>query len=203
MLPASGMVCARFPGTIALAKSRSTPNSTKPEARRRRYDHLRLEDTLGFLLSDVTRTMTRTFSARIAEHGVGMGIFQFLRILWEEDGLTQSQLAKRTRVREPSAADALYDLERRGLVRRVADSQDRRKVRVLLTAEGRKLYDLVMPDIAVTNEIMLSDFSAAEQNRLKSMLRRMRENLAAAETAISGRKNGASASGPRAPRDRG
>ena len=53
---------------------------------------------------------------------------------------------------------------------------------VLLTAEGRKLYDLVMPDIAATNGIMLAGFSAAEQELLKSMLRRIRENLAAAET---------------------
>jgi DNA-binding MarR family transcriptional regulator len=156
-----------------------------PTTRRSRFAHLRLEETLGFLLSDVTRTMTRTLSARIAAHGVGMGIFQFLRVLWEEDGLTQSQLAARTRMRGPSAADALYDLERRGLVRRVSDREDRRKVRVLLTPEARKLYDLVMPDIAVTNEIMLADFTPAEQERLKSMLRRMRENLAAAESSAA------------------
>ena len=92
-------------------------NSGKRASAQPRFDHLRLQETLGFLLSDATRTMTRTFSARIGAHGVGMGIFQFLRILWEEDGLTQSQLAARTRMRGPSAADALYDLERRGLVR--------------------------------------------------------------------------------------
>jgi DNA-binding MarR family transcriptional regulator len=149
--------------------------------RKQHFEHLRLEETLGFLLSEVTRTMVRTFSARIAAHGVGMGIFQFLRILWEEDGLTQGELAARTRMRGPSAADALYDLERRGLIRRVIDREDRRKVRVLLTPEGRKLYDLVMPDIALTNSVMLADFSVAEQERLKSMLRRIRENLATAE----------------------
>jgi MarR family transcriptional regulator, organic hydroperoxide resistance regulator len=167
-------------GESRVTRNRSV-DALAPAAADQRYDHLRLEDTLGFLLSDVTRTMTRIFSARIAEHGVGMGIFQFLRILWEEDGLTQRELAARTRMREPSAADALYDLERRGLVRRVADRDDRRKVRVLLTASGRKLYDLVMPDIALTNQIMLSRFSAAEQEELKGMLRRIRENLLAAE----------------------
>lgn len=167
-----------------MAKQRLGINGAKRRGRQPRFDHLRLEETLGFLLSDTTRTMTRTFSARIAEHGVGMGIFQFLRILWEEDGLTQGQLAARTRMRSPSAADALYDLERRGLVRRIADRADRRKVRVLLTAEGRRLYDLVMPDIALTNGIMLADFSAAEQKQLKSMLRRIRENLAAPEQSV-------------------
>jgi DNA-binding MarR family transcriptional regulator len=164
-----------------LAQKRSKPTTARADRRHRRYDHLRLEETLGFLLSDVTRSMTRVFSARIAEHAVGMGIFQFLRILWEEEGLTQSQLALRTRMREPSAADALYDLERRGLVRRVADAKDRRKVRVLLTPKGRKLYDVVMPNIAKTNDMMLSDFTPSEQERLKAMLRRIRKNLAAAE----------------------
>jgi DNA-binding MarR family transcriptional regulator len=142
-----------------------------------RYAHLRLEETVGFLLSDTVRTMTRTFSARIARHGVGMGIFQFLRVLWEEDGLTQVELAERTRVRGASAAGALHELERRGFVRRLADSRDRRKVRVLLTPKGRRLFYVVMPDIAVTNAAMLSGFTAAEQRSLKIMLHRMRRNL--------------------------
>ena len=107
-----------------------------------------------------------------------MGIFQFLRILWEEDGLSQSELASRTHMRGPSVANAIHDLERRGLVKRLADRADGRKVRVLLTPQGRRLYDLVMPDIAVTNQSMLADFSTAEQEMLKSMLRRIRCNLA-------------------------
>ena len=90
------------PGSRVTTK-RSTTNGAKPPAGSK-YDHLRLEETVGFLLSDSTRTMTRAFSARIAVHGVGMGIFQFLRILWEEDGLTQVELADRARMRGPSAA---------------------------------------------------------------------------------------------------
>lgn len=147
-----------------------------------RFAHLRLEETVGFLLSDTVRTMTRTFSARIAKHRVGMGIFQFLRVLWEDDGLTQVELAERTRMRGASAAGALHELERRGFVRRIADNYDRRKIRVLLTLKGRQLYDLVMPDIDITNRAMLADFDAAEQRMLKSMLQRMRRNLAEAST---------------------
>lgn len=163
-------------GSCRVAKARAKRTGAKSTAGR--YDHLRLEDTVGFLLSDTVRTMTRAFSARIAIHGVGMGIFQFLRILWEDDGLTQVELAERTRMRGPSAAGALHELERRGFVRRVADRHDRRMVRVLLTQKGRQLYDLVMPDIDVTNRAMLAGFGAAEQRTLKRMLHRMRRNLA-------------------------
>ena len=59
----------------------------------------------------------------------------------------------------------------------VDDRHDRRKVRLFLTAEGRKLYDVVMPDIEAMRQIMLVGFSAAEQSELKQMLRRMRGNL--------------------------
>jgi DNA-binding MarR family transcriptional regulator len=159
-------------------KARRTNDQAAGDAARR-YNHLRLEDTVGFLLSDTVRTMTRAFSGRIAAHGVGMGIFQFLRVLWEDDSLTQAELAHRTRVRGASAAGALYELERRGFVRRIADTSDRRKVRVLLTPKGRKLYDLVMPDIDFTNRAMLTGFTAAEQRLLKQMLHRMRQNLTA------------------------
>ncbi len=165
-------------------KRRTNGAGGKPRAGR--YDHLRLEDTVGFLLSDTVRTMTRAFAARIASHGVGMGIFQFLRILWEDNGLTQAELAERARMRGPSAAGALHDLERRGFVRRTTDPHDRRKVRVVLTPKGRQLYDLVMPDIDVTNRVMLNGFSAAEQRSLKLMLHRMRRNLAAAATRRAG-----------------
>jgi DNA-binding MarR family transcriptional regulator len=174
-----GMVRARIVvGSCRVTKAHATRTGAK--APTGRYAHLRLEDTVGFLLSDTVRTMTRAFSARIATHGVGMGIFQFLRILWEADSLTQAELADRARMRGPSAAGALYELDRRGFVRRVADPHDRRKIRVLLTPKGRQLYDLVMPDIDVTNRAMLAGFSAAEQRTLKRMLHRMRRNLASA-----------------------
>jgi len=149
----------------------------KNSGRRPNYDHLRLEETVGFLMSDTTRMMTRVFTKKIAVHGIGMGIFQFLRILWEEDGLTQSELAARARMKGPSAVAAIKELEWRGFVRRIDDRHDRRKVRLFLTAEGCRLYDLVMPDIDTVRKIMLADFSVSEQNQLKQMLRRMRRNL--------------------------
>jgi DNA-binding MarR family transcriptional regulator len=77
----------------------------------------------------------------------------------------------------PSAVAAIKELEWRGFVRRIDDRYDRRKVRLFLTAEGRRLYDVVMPDIEAIRQTMLAGFSIAEQNVMKEMLRRMRQNL--------------------------
>lgn len=160
-----------------MAKSKAGQSEVNGTRRKGVFDHLKLEETIGFLLSDTTRTMTRAFTKKIAMHGIGMGIFQFLRILWEEDGLTQSELANRARMKGPSAVAAIKELEWRGFVRRLDDRYDRRKVRLFLTAEGRRLYDIVMPDIESIRQHMMAGFSSGEQDELKQMLRRMRHNL--------------------------
>jgi DNA-binding MarR family transcriptional regulator len=169
---------------------------TSRTSNRGTYDHLRLEETVGFLLSDATRTMVRVFTRKIAVHGIGMGIFQFLRILWEEDGLTQSELSARARMKGPSAVAAIKELEWRGFVRRVDDRHDRRKVRLFLTAEGRKLYDIVMPDIESVRQLMLAGFGADEQAELQEMLQRIRRNLSPEPVRTFARRNGAPADQP-------
>jgi hypothetical protein len=57
--------------------------------------------------------------------------------------------------------------------------------------------DLVMPDIDVTNRVMLDGFSAAEQRSLKLMLHRMRRNLAAAAKPAAAVKRRATAQSSR------
>lgn len=48
-----------------------------------------------------------------------------------------SQLAEAEAIRMPTASNAVHHLETAGMVERVRDSQDRRGVRVELTAKGR------------------------------------------------------------------
>ena len=55
------------------------------------------------------------------------------------DGVTPTELAQSESMRSSNMAALLRDLEREGLIRRTPDAQDRRKVRVGLTAAGRDL----------------------------------------------------------------
>lgn len=56
--------------------------------------------------------------------------------LKEKGPLRISQIAREEGIRMPTASNALHQLERRELVTRVRDEQDRRGVRVQLTALG-------------------------------------------------------------------
>lgn len=142
-------------------------------------DQLAPEDTVGFLLWDTTRAFTTRFSRRIARHGVTFGLWPFLRALWEEDGLTQRQLSERVRMKGPTTAAAVNRLEERGLVRRIHNQRDGRKINVFLTPEGRRIYDVVMPEVAAINRQGIAGLSESEQEELKRLLRGLRGNMTA------------------------
>ncbi|MEK9646591.1 MAG: MarR family transcriptional regulator [Alphaproteobacteria bacterium] len=137
------------------------------------------EETIGFLLWDANRAMCREFSDRIAQHGVTLGLWPFLRALWDDDGLTQRELSEKVRMKGPTTVAALNKLEDKGLVRREGNKNDARKINVFLTPEGRKIYRRVMPDVEAVNKQMLNQLSTAEQKTFRDLIKRVRSNVTA------------------------
>lgn len=138
----------------------------------------KLEDAIGFLMWDATRSMTKNFNQSLQLHGISSAVFPFLRALWEKDGITQRQLADRIGVTGSTTVVALRQLEHAGYIERSVDETDARKILVYLTKEGRKLYDLTIPEVALVMNTCLIDFSEQERHQLKSFLHRFRANIA-------------------------
>ena len=78
---------------------------------------------------------------------------------------------------DPGAMTRKIDgLEKRGLVRRVRSADDRRAIKLELTAEGRKLYPKVLSiGVQLANDLVRG-LSKAEVKQLEGMLKRMLEN---------------------------
>ena len=72
------------------------------------------DDRLAHLVKDATRALVRALQVRLAQHGVPFGHWTFLRILWEHDGLTQSELSTEAGVMEPTTFTALKAMEKLG-----------------------------------------------------------------------------------------
>ena len=143
-------------------------------------EYLDPEETIGFLLWDANRAMCREFSDRIAQHGVTLGLWPFLRALWDDDGLTQRELSEKVRMKGPTTVAALNKLEDKGLVRREGNKNDARKINVFLTPEGRKVYRRVMPDVEAVNKQMLNRLSDSEQRTFRELIKRIRSSVTAA-----------------------
>lgn len=93
----------------------------------------------GHLVRDAHRAFQRLLERRIAPYGVARGQWYFLRVLWIHDGLSQRELSARVGMMEPTTVIALRSMEKAGLIHRERSDDDRRKVRVLLTARAKRL----------------------------------------------------------------
>ncbi|ACI98095.1 MarR family winged helix-turn-helix transcriptional regulator [Rhodospirillum centenum] len=132
---------------------------------------------LGPVLRDAYRAFYRALQQRIAPHGVTMGQWFFLRALWELDGVTQRELSQRVGMMEPTTVTALNGMERSGLVRRVRNPHDRRKVNVYLTDRGRELKTVLLPCLADVSRAAVVGLDHGSIERATQILNRMTANL--------------------------
>src|SRR3954454_19763734 len=145
------------------------------------------DDSVGYVVRDVHRAFSRSLQAKIAAHGVSMGQWFFLRALWDEDGLTQRELSQRVGMMEPTTVTALNGMERRGLVERVRNTHDRRKVNIFLTPKGRGLRDVLLPCATDVNDQATRGIEQADLALAIDVLLRMTGNLiVSADQALRG-----------------
>ncbi|MBP2298361.1 MarR family winged helix-turn-helix transcriptional regulator [Azospirillum picis] len=144
------------------------------------------DGALSFVVRTVNRAFARALQLRIAQSGVSMGQWFFLRALWDEDGLTQRELSHRVGMMEPTTVTAVNVMESQGLVQRVRNSDDRRKMNIFLTERGRALRDAMMPTADEINEIAIQGIDPDDLARTLDVLRRVGANLNAASSSSFG-----------------
>lgn len=135
------------------------------------------DGALSYVVRDVNRAFARALQTRIARSGVSMGQWFFLRALWEEDGLTQRELSHRVGMMEPTTVTAVNVMESQGLVTRVRNAHDRRKMNIFLTDKGRALRDAMMPSAEQIGELAVAGIAPDELALALDVLRRVGVNL--------------------------
>ena len=135
------------------------------------------ETSVGYLLRDTYRAFTKILQARISAHGVTIGQWYFLRVLWEEDGLTQRELSQRVGMMEPTTVTALNGMEKRDYVKRVRNTDDKRKVNIYLTKKGRALRNVLLPHAIDVNIRSVQGVSVEDVETIRRVLHTMRQNL--------------------------
>src|ERR1700681_2089375 len=157
----------------------STPlplTSAKPKSARRVADFPpRLSS--GYLVRDAHRAFQRLLERRIAAYGVSRGQWYFLRVLWNADGLSQRELSARVGMMEPTTVIALRSMDRSGLIRRVRDDDDRRKVRVFLTAKAKRLRNELLTVARSITEGAEQGVGLRELAAFRRVITRMTANL--------------------------
>jgi DNA-binding MarR family transcriptional regulator len=123
---------------------------------------LRFDGCLATNLEQAYRHLEQVYERLIGPLGLTLLEWYALRALYAEDGLSASRLAAMV-CRHPSSMTALLDrMEDKGLLRRETDTDDRRSVRIFLTARGRTLHPQIEA-IAGQLDHLLASLIAPEQ----------------------------------------
>lgn len=116
-----------------------SPAAASAAAASRNADLLRLDHQVCFALYSASLTMTRLYQPLLAELGLTYPQYIALLALWERDGGTVSELGGRLFLDSGTLTPLLKRLEASGLVARLRDAADERRVRITLTPAGRAL----------------------------------------------------------------
>jgi len=135
------------------------------------------DDRLSQLVKEANRALVRALQARLDGHAISPGHWQFLRILWERDGLTQRELSEQAGVMEPTTFSALKGMELAGYVERRQMPDNRKNVYVFLTARGRALKRKLLPLAEEVNRAAIQGIAPAELALVRRALLVLLANL--------------------------
>lgn len=138
---------------------------------------LQLDNQLCFALYSASLAMTKVYKPLLDEIGLTYPQYLAMLVLWEKDGLMVSELGERLHLDSGTLTPLLKRMESSGLVSRIRDVEDERRVHITLTSSGRKLKAkaLQIPACILT----ASQCSVPEIMALTKAVRALRERLAA------------------------
>jgi DNA-binding MarR family transcriptional regulator len=138
-------------------------------------DWLALDHQLCFALYAASLAMTKTYKPLLAPLGLTYPQYLAMLVLWEQDGISVSQLGERLTLDSGTLTPLLKRLAAIGLLQRQRDAVDERRVLLRLTEPGRalKAQALAVPQAiacATACDLQQIGVLAAQLTALRSQL---------------------------------
>ncbi|NOI90121.1 MarR family transcriptional regulator [Vibrio splendidus] len=130
-------------------------------------------NSFGWLVNVVANKATKDFDTELKKHGLTIALWPTMMCLWEEEGLTQRDIAAKSKVENSTTTRTLDKLEKLELVERRADPNSRRSFRIYLTEKGKALEEELIPVPVRVNKALMSELDAEEQQQIITLLKKM------------------------------
>jgi MarR family transcriptional regulator for hemolysin len=140
-----------------------------------KYDY---ESSLGRKIVFASKTIQQAFDLELQIRvGVTLAQWRAINILRLQNGVTQREIANKLSLDASSIIPLIDRLERKGLVKRRADADDRRINRLYLTERAESLLDPMFECAMSVKKILTKDISDYQLKVLQYCIGRITQNL--------------------------
>jgi DNA-binding MarR family transcriptional regulator len=130
-----------------------------------------LDQVIGFVLRRAQIAAFQDYALMMDDLAISTAQFAVMRLAYANPGVNQIALADALGADPPRMVSIIDDLERRGLVKRLASTVDRRARAIFLTPEGGRLHATLSRRVAKQNRRMVQRLRGADAAALLRMLR--------------------------------
>ena len=129
------------------------------------------------LFTRASKLLREAADEAMSRHGVRVGQNIILEVLWQHDGLTPGEIARRLDLATPTVVNAATRMEEAGLVVRERDSADGRLVRLYLTPQARSVQGAIERERAGLERRATGGLTAQERRDLHAALVKIIDTL--------------------------
>ncbi len=127
----------------------------------------------GYLVNSYREPSFRSIESKL---GLTRPEILTLIFLFYRDGITASEICDFSGHLKNNISRAVTTLEKKGLVRRVPDINDQRRLLLYITAQGQRVHQRFMPGLQERERAMMSALTVKESTELTRLLRKLCAN---------------------------
>ena len=131
------------------------------------------DDCIIFLLAKAYQKAHGNFKKRLHTYGLTPIQHLILEALWRKDGISASDIGKKLVLDGATLSGVLDRMAAGGWILKESDAEDKRVLRIFLTAKSKSLRSRLSEARNQTNEELLKSFTLEEKVLLKRFLRDM------------------------------
>jgi DNA-binding MarR family transcriptional regulator len=129
------------------------------------------------LFTRASKLLREAADEAMSRHGVRVGQNIILEVLWQHDGVTPGEIARRLDLATPTVVNAATRMEDAGLVVRERDTADGRLVRLYLTPRARSVQGAIEQERSALEHRATSRLTSQERRHLDSALAKIIDTL--------------------------
>ncbi len=130
-------------------------------------------ESLGYLISHLNVELQKALDERLKRYNLDIKLWPVLFSLWQEEGITQTELSKRCDVANYTMTRLLDQLQEQGLIHRHQEADNRRAFQIFLTNDAKALeHDLIL-EAEQVNKHFLGNLSESESQQFIFLLNKI------------------------------